>query len=108
MTAIMYKPDADTLADFEAWARAPERAAIAHAIAKGVVVVASAGNNGTASGFAPYVYPAAFPGVISVGAVSPAGTRAPSFDGERQTSRVDMGSLDRRRPSDHPGRGLLG
>jgi type VII secretion-associated serine protease mycosin len=49
-----------------------ERAAVRYAIAKGVVLVAAAGNEGAAApgpdGFAPYSYPAAFPGVVSVGA----------------------------------------
>jgi len=53
------------------------RAAVAYAVAKGVVVVASAGNDGTASGFAPYVYPAAFTGVIAVAALTASATRAP-------------------------------
>ena len=50
--------------------------AIAYAIRKGVVVVASAGNSGTSSGFAPYVYPASFSGVIAVGAATGSGGRA--------------------------------
>ncbi|MBB6344863.1 S8 family serine peptidase [Nonomuraea muscovyensis] len=49
-----------------------ERAAVRYAISKGVVLVAAAGNEGAAkagrAGFAPYSYPAAFPGVVSVGA----------------------------------------
>ncbi|MCG5216639.1 S8 family serine peptidase [Streptosporangium soli] len=49
-----------------------ERAAVRYAISKGVVLVAAAGNEGAAEpgpdGFAPYSYPAAFPGVVSVGA----------------------------------------
>jgi subtilisin family serine protease len=53
------------------------RAAIAYAIARGVVIVASAGNGGTISGFDPYVYPASFAGVIGVGAVTGSGARAP-------------------------------
>ncbi|MEO3888203.1 S8 family serine peptidase [Nonomuraea sp. B5E05] len=48
-----------------------ERAAIRYAISKGVVLVAAAGNHGDNKidgDFAPYSYPAAFPGVVSVGA----------------------------------------
>ncbi|MFI7109330.1 S8 family serine peptidase [Nonomuraea sp. NPDC050227] len=48
-----------------------ERAAIRYAISRGVVLVAAAGNDGdrkTAGDFAPYSYPASFPGVVSVGA----------------------------------------
>jgi len=52
------------------------RAAIAYALSRGVVVVASAGNDGTAGGFAPYVYPASFSGVIAVAAVTGSGARA--------------------------------
>ena len=52
------------------------RGAVAYAVAKGVVIVASAGNAGTSSGFAPYVYPAAFTGVIGVAAVNGSGQRA--------------------------------
>jgi len=52
------------------------RGAVAYAVAKGVVIVASAGNAGTTSGFAPYVYPAAFTGVIAVAAVNGSGQRA--------------------------------
>jgi subtilisin family serine protease len=52
------------------------RTAIAYAITRGVVVVASAGNDGTSAGFAPYVYPASFSGVIAVAAVTGGGERA--------------------------------
>ncbi|MFC7592823.1 S8 family serine peptidase [Nonomuraea antimicrobica] len=48
-----------------------ERAAIRYAISKGVVLVAAAGNEGDrkiVGDYAPYSYPAAFPGVVSVGA----------------------------------------
>jgi subtilisin family serine protease len=54
-----------------------EIAAIAAAISHGVVVVAAAGNEGTAKGrFTPYFYPAAVPGVISVAAVTVNGRHA--------------------------------
>lgn len=54
-----------------------DRQAIAHAIAKGVVVVSAVGNDGDErrrldrDGFAPYSYPAAYPGVIAVAATDP-------------------------------------
>jgi type VII secretion-associated serine protease mycosin len=50
---------------------AAERRAVAYATAKGVVVVASAGNDGDteSSGSSTYSYPASYPGVISVAAV---------------------------------------
>jgi type VII secretion-associated serine protease mycosin len=57
------------------------RAALAAAAAQGVVVVAAAGNNGAAQhGFTPLSYPAAFPGVIAVAAVSLDGKRAAFSD----------------------------
>jgi len=60
------------------------RTAIGYAISKGVVVVASAGNDGTSSGFAPYIYPASFTGVIAVAAVTSSGARA--FFSEQNSS----------------------
>jgi type VII secretion-associated serine protease mycosin len=56
-----------------------ERAAVRYAIGKGVVLVAAAGNDGDRKkdgDFAPYSYPAAFPGVVSVGATDPRMRRA--------------------------------
>ncbi|MFI0411144.1 S8 family serine peptidase [Actinomadura sp. 3N508] len=59
-----------------------ERAAIGHAIDKGVVVVAAAGNEGDDpdllddDGYAPYSYPASYPGVIAVAATEPGHARA--------------------------------
>jgi type VII secretion-associated serine protease mycosin len=52
-----------------------ERQAVSYAISRGVVVVAAAGNEGSSrtarrQGYAPYSYPASFPGVISVAAVT--------------------------------------
>jgi type VII secretion-associated serine protease mycosin len=52
------------------------RRAVAGAIERGVVVVAAAGNNGTADKGNPTPYPAAYPGVIGVGAVTAGGLRA--------------------------------
>jgi type VII secretion-associated serine protease mycosin len=69
------------------------RAAIAYAIAHGVVVVASAGNGGTASAFAPYLYPASFPGVIAVAAVNSGGARA-SFSQQNSSVIVSAPGVD--------------
>lgn len=59
-----------------------DREAIGYAIKKGVVVVAAAGNDGDRKrrldkdGFAPYSYPASYPGVIAVAATTPGHERA--------------------------------
>ncbi len=53
------------------------RAAIEHAIRAGVVVVAAVGNSGDAQQGNPTPYPASYDGVIGVGAITPAGVRAP-------------------------------
>jgi membrane-anchored mycosin MYCP len=55
----------------------PVRAAVARAIAKGVVVVAAAGNHGGPDDSNPTPFPAAYPGVIGVGALTADGVRAP-------------------------------
>jgi type VII secretion-associated serine protease mycosin len=52
-----------------------ERQAVGYAISHGIVVVAAAGNEGASKnarrrGYAPYSFPASFPGVISVAAVT--------------------------------------
>ena len=52
------------------------RRAVGAALERGVVVVASAGNGGAAGRGNPTPYPAAYPGVIGVGAVTAAGVRA--------------------------------
>ena len=60
-----------------------DRAAVAYAISKGVVVVSAAGNDGAKrrllddDGFAPYSYPASYPGVIAVAATGEDHARAP-------------------------------
>ncbi|MGH3374170.1 MAG: S8 family serine peptidase [Actinoallomurus sp.] len=69
-------------------ASAPERAAVAYAIGKGVTVVASAGNDGDSKspkkvdkdGLVRLSYPAAFPGVIGVAAVGRDGRPAKFSD----------------------------
>jgi subtilisin family serine protease len=60
----------------------PVRSAILDALRAGVVVVASSGNSGAESGArhrkpAPYSYPADYPGVLGVAAVSRSGAPAP-------------------------------
>ncbi len=65
-----------------------ERAAVAYAISKGIVVVASAGNDGDSKsptkvdkdGIVRFSYPAAFPGVIGVAAVGRDGKAAKFSD----------------------------
>lgn len=56
------------------------RSAIGYAISHNVVVVASAGNDGSRSGYTPYSYPASFTGVVSVAAVGGSGVRASFSD----------------------------
>src|SRR5260370_34515080 len=68
------------------------RAALQYACDKSVVVVASAGNSGTAAGAdgtgrAPYSFPANSPGVLAVGAVNGAGQVA-SFSSENFSVQV--------------------
>ena len=74
-----------------------ERAAIRYAISKGVVLVAAAGNDGAgepdSSGFAPYSYPAAFPGVISVAAID-AGLRRASFSNRNPSVTLAAPGVD--------------
>lgn len=53
------------------------RAAVARALAAGRVVVAAVGDQGGANDANPTPYPAAYDGVIGVGAIEPAGTRWP-------------------------------
>jgi subtilisin family serine protease len=59
----------------------PVRIALQNALHRGVVVVASSGNSGDtasalSSGQAPYSFPADYPGVLGVGAVTQAGSAA--------------------------------
>jgi type VII secretion-associated serine protease mycosin len=69
------------------------RAAIAYAISRGVVVVASAGNSGTSGAFAPYDYPASFTGVIAVAALNPDGARA-SFSEQNSSVIISAPGVD--------------
>ena len=46
-----------------------EREAIARAVAEGILVVAATGNDSTTTAAAPVGYPAAYPGVLAVGAI---------------------------------------
>jgi hypothetical protein len=52
-----------------------ERAAVSYALAQGAVLVAPAGDNGASTGTVNY--PAAYPGVVAVGATMPGGRLAP-------------------------------
>ena len=74
-----------------------ERAAIRYAISKGVVLVAAAGNEGAkkpdSTGFAPYSYPAAFPGVVSVAAAD-GGLRRASFSNRNPSVLVAAPGVD--------------
>ncbi|MBX6385192.1 MAG: S8 family serine peptidase [Microbispora sp.] len=70
-----------------------ERAAIRYAISKGVVLVAAAGNNGAGKRTAPYSYPAAIPGVISVAAVTSTLRRA-SFSNRNSSVMVAAPGVD--------------
>ncbi|HEY5354072.1 MAG TPA: S8 family serine peptidase [Streptosporangiaceae bacterium] len=57
------------------------QAALAYAVSRGIVVVASAGNSGaTGPAYTPYSYPASFTGVVSVAAVNDSGVRASFSD----------------------------
>jgi hypothetical protein len=55
---------------------AAERAAVRYALSQGVTLIAPAGDNALGTGLVNY--PAAYPGVLAVGAVDRAGARAPS------------------------------
>ncbi len=68
------------------------RRAVADALDAGVVVVAAAGNNGAADRGNPTPYPAAYPGVIGVGAVTAGGVRAPFSQHGEYVDLVAAGS----------------
>ncbi|MEU7878640.1 S8 family peptidase [Microbispora bryophytorum] len=70
-----------------------ERTAIRYAISKGVVLVAAAGNEGAGKRTAPYSYPAAIPGVISVAAVTSTLRRA-SFSNRNSSVMVAAPGVD--------------
>ncbi|MFC4058263.1 S8 family serine peptidase [Planomonospora corallina] len=77
-------------------ATAEERAAIRYAVSRGVVLVAAAGNEGAdggSGGQAPYSYPAAFPGVVSVAATGP-GLRRASFSNANPSVLVAAPGVD--------------
>ncbi|MDF3288983.1 type VII secretion-associated serine protease mycosin [Streptomyces silvisoli] len=68
-----------------------EDAAVQYALAKGIVVVASAGNSGQQGD--PASYPAAYPGVIAVAAVDRYGNRA-AFSTSRWYATVGAPGVD--------------
>jgi membrane-anchored mycosin MYCP len=63
------------------------RDAVARAVAANIVIVAAAGNSGTASDGNPVMYPAAYPGVIGVGAIDLTGHR---WDQSEHHGYVDL------------------
>jgi hypothetical protein len=68
------------------------RAAVAHALGAGAVVVAAAGDRGTIDGSPPPVpYPAALDGVLAVGVVDPSGMRWVGSPAGRYVSLVAPG-----------------
>ena len=69
--------------------------AVAYARKKGVTVVAAAGN----TAFGRVEYPAAYPGVIAVGAVGPSGARAPYSSYGKQLDLMAPGGDKRQGPS---------
>ena len=64
---------------------AAERAAVGYALSKGVVLVAPAGDDGEGSGIVNY--PAAYPGVVAVGAIDRGGHLA-SFSSKRSDASL--------------------
>jgi type VII secretion-associated serine protease mycosin len=70
-----------------------ERDAIRYAIGKGVVLVAAAGNDGAGKPTAPFSYPAAVPGVISVAAAT-SGMRRASFSNRNSSVLVAAPGVD--------------
>ncbi|MBV9203810.1 MAG: S8 family serine peptidase, partial [Actinobacteria bacterium] len=68
---------------------AAERAAVAWALSRGVVLVAPAGDDGQGPGLVDY--PAAYPGVIAVGAVDRDGQLAPFSSRQRSVSLTAPG-----------------
>jgi subtilisin family serine protease len=74
------------------------RAALQHALSHGVVVVASSGNSGDsvgarAKGQAPYSFPADYPGVLGVAAVSRSGATA-GFSSDNLSVQVGAPGVD--------------
>jgi Subtilase family len=81
---------------------AAERAAVAYALGKGVLLVAPAGDDGEGSGIVNY--PAAYPGVLAVGATSRTGQLAPFSSKRSYTSLTAPGvSLTAAAPPDSYG-----
>jgi subtilisin family serine protease len=74
------------------------RSALQNALNRGVVVVASSGNSGDSvgaktSGQAPYSFPADYPGVLGVAAVSQSGTAA-NFSSDNLSVQVGAPGVD--------------
>ena len=58
-----------------------EREAVARVVAEGILIVAASGNESTTAAVAPVSFPAAYPGVLAIGAV-PSNLQLASFSNQ--------------------------
>ena len=70
---------------------AAEEDAVANAISEGILVIAGSGNDSTESAPMPVAYPAAYPGVLAIGAVDESLRHAPFSNGGTQLAAVAPG-----------------
>ncbi|WP_326558395.1 S8 family serine peptidase [Micromonospora sp. NBC_01796] len=80
------------------------RDAVARAVARGIVVVAAVGDRGDENGASVIPYPAAYPGVVGVGAIDQAGER---WRGSQQGTFVDLVAPGAAVPTLQRGAGMI-